>query len=212
MVAKRKWTNTVSNDKKVNKTTVMPVVAIRDPYSWMQSMCRHPYATKWHHTKKHCPNLVPNEDDRDLFPFLENEIPVRINYPEPAEHWDNLADLWSDWYGQYFHADYPRLIVRFEDLLFNVKEMVNTVCECVGGEPRQEGGNFAYVVDSGKFGKGHPEGKGGQTKHTNMISAMAKYGTDKYRYVGMTDEDLTRAYESLDAEMMMTFKYAIPPP
>jgi hypothetical protein len=41
-VAKRKWTNTVSNDKKVNKTTVMPVVAIRDPYSWMQvreAMC-----------------------------------------------------------------------------------------------------------------------------------------------------------------------------
>ena len=36
MVAKRKWTNTVQNDRKVNKTTVMPVVAIRDPYSWMQ--------------------------------------------------------------------------------------------------------------------------------------------------------------------------------
>ena len=43
MVAKRRLTNTVKSDKKVNKTTVMPIVAIRDPYSWMQSMCRHPY-------------------------------------------------------------------------------------------------------------------------------------------------------------------------
>ena len=45
MVAKRRLTNTVKNDRKVNKTTVMPVIAIRDPYSWMQSMCRHPYGT-----------------------------------------------------------------------------------------------------------------------------------------------------------------------
>jgi hypothetical protein len=89
-----------------------------------------------------------------------------------------------------------------------VKEMVQTVCECVGGVPRQEGG-FAYVVDSGKFGKGHPN-QG--AKHNNMISAMAKYGTEKYRYTGMTDEDLTKAYESLDAEMMMVFQYAMPPP
>ena len=43
MVANRKWTNTVKNDKKVNKTTVMPVAVIRDPYSWFQSMCKHPY-------------------------------------------------------------------------------------------------------------------------------------------------------------------------
>lgn len=45
MVANRKWTNTVKNDKKVNKTTVMPVAVIRDPYSWFQSMCKHPYGT-----------------------------------------------------------------------------------------------------------------------------------------------------------------------
>ena len=113
-------------------------------------------AAKWHHTSRHCPNLVPNEEDLDLFPYLEDLVPVQIKYPEKAEHWDSLAHLWSDWYGQYFHADFPRLIVRFEDLLFNTKEMIQTVCACVGGVPREEG-KFAYVVDSGKFGKGHPE-------------------------------------------------------
>ena len=82
---------------------------------------------------------------------------MTIKYPEKAENWDSLAHVWSDWYGQYFHADYPRLIVRFEDLLFNVKEMANTICECVGGVPRND--QFAYVVDSGKFnwqGGKHP--------------------------------------------------------
>jgi hypothetical protein len=37
MLADYKWNNTAKNDAKVNKTNVMPVVLIRDPYSWMQA-------------------------------------------------------------------------------------------------------------------------------------------------------------------------------
>ena len=36
--AERRLTNTAGNDHKVNKTNVLPVVLVRDPYSWMQSM------------------------------------------------------------------------------------------------------------------------------------------------------------------------------
>ena len=164
-------------------------------------------AAKWHHSSKHCPNLVPNQDDLDLFPYLEDTIPVSIKYPERPENWDSLAHVWSDWYGQYFRADYPVLMIRFEDLLFNVKEMVDQVCECVGGVRRSE--QFAYIVDSGKYGDGHPEHG---VQHTNLISAMVKYGTDKKRFTGMTDEDLTFAYETLDAELMAAFQYEVPPP
>jgi hypothetical protein len=38
MLASRRMTNTASHDFKVNKTNVMPIVLVRDPYSWMQSM------------------------------------------------------------------------------------------------------------------------------------------------------------------------------
>ena len=37
-LASRKWSNTAGHDGKVNKTNVLPVVLVRDPYSWMQSM------------------------------------------------------------------------------------------------------------------------------------------------------------------------------
>ena len=37
-LASRRMTNTAGHDHKVNKTNVMPVVLVRDPYSWMQSM------------------------------------------------------------------------------------------------------------------------------------------------------------------------------
>ena len=38
MLASRKLTNTAGHDFKVNKTNVMPIVLVRDPYTWMQSM------------------------------------------------------------------------------------------------------------------------------------------------------------------------------
>jgi hypothetical protein len=104
MVADRKWNNTAKHDTKVNKTTVLPVVFVRDPYSWMQSMCKHPYAAKWEHSETHCPNLV--EDDG-------SEVPVSVKYPGQHGHWDSLVHLWSDWYRQYFQANYPRLMVRY---------------------------------------------------------------------------------------------------
>ena len=43
--------------------------------------------------------------------------------------------------------------VRFEDLQFNVKEMIDQVCRCAGAVPREEG-KFTYIVDSGKWGPG----------------------------------------------------------
>ena len=43
--------------------------------------------------------------------------------------------------------------VRFEDLQFNVKGMIDQVCRCAGAVPREEG-KFTYIVDSGKWGPG----------------------------------------------------------
>jgi len=96
-----------------------------------------------------------------------------------------------------------RLIVRFEDLQFHAKEMVDLVCQCAGAESKNDG-DFTYIVDSGKWGAGH------QGKQTNLISAMIKYGTDKNRFSGMTKEDLELAATVLDPELMKLFQYEIP--
>jgi hypothetical protein len=145
---------------------------------------------------------VPNADDMGVFPFQSSNVPVVVHF-NPSATFDSLAHLWSEWYRQYFDADYPRLMVRFEDLQFNVKEMIDLVCQCAGAEPRNDG-KFTYVVDSGKWGPGH---KGNQT---NLISAMVKYGTDKKRFSGMTKEDLIYASEHLDPELMQIFQYEMP--
>jgi hypothetical protein len=127
MLASRKWTNTAQNDYTVNKKHVMPIVMIRDPYMWMQSLCKHPYATKWYRSKAHCPSLVPTLYDRFLFPWIRSEsLVVRV---WKGTKWPSLAHLWTDWYQQYYRADYPRLIVRFEGMCERV--LCWCVCWCV---------------------------------------------------------------------------------
>jgi hypothetical protein len=128
-------------------------------------------------------------------------VPVTIGYPGNASQWDSLAHVWSDWYNQYMQADYPRLIIRFEDILFHVREVISIVCECAGAVPKQD--TFAYVVDSGKWGSGH---KGS----SNMISAMIKYGTDKKRFAGLTDDDLRYAAQHVDPDLLRRFRYEVP--
>jgi hypothetical protein len=162
MLASRKWTNTAGHESKANKTNVLPVVLIRDPYSWMQSMCKHAYGVKWAHNEtlaelgldSHCPNLVPSAQDRiDFAEELASNaasIPVTIPYPEATATFDSMVHFWSTWYQEYLQADYPRLIIRFEDLIFHQRELISTICECVGAVAKQE--HFSYVV-GGEYNK-----------------------------------------------------------
>eukprot|EP00980_Cylindrotheca_fusiformis_P006518 scaffold1383_cov68-Cylindrotheca_fusiformis.AAC.1 len=63
----------------IPKHHVLPVVLVRDPYYWLQSMCRQGYGVRWdHNSKKHCPNLVPNDFDRQRFPKLQNASSVPV--------------------------------------------------------------------------------------------------------------------------------------
>lgn len=210
MLASRKWTNTPRHDQKTNKTNVLPVALIRDPYSWMQSMCRHPYAARWLHNEHHCPILIPT--DHDLL-HHEDEIhnasavPVTVGYPVKPAEFPSVAHFWSQWYNEYKEANYPRLIVRFEDLIFHPQELLSTVCACAGAVPKPDEDGitaFRYVVGEGKWGSSVHKGS------SNLISAMIRYGTDSGRLHSLTMDDLNYAHEHLDPELLRIFQYASP--
>lgn len=94
MVEKLRLVNTASHDARVNKTNVMPIVLVRDPYSWMQSMCKHKYAANWLNWER-CPNLVPSAVDRFNFTdqlLGKSSVPVSIQYPNNVkEEWESLV-------------------------------------------------------------------------------------------------------------------------
>ncbi|GAX17766.1 hypothetical protein FisN_24Hh167 [Fistulifera solaris] len=207
MLATYKWRNTAKHDYHVNKTNVLPTVLIRDPYSWMQSMCRHPYGARFVHDHIHCPGLVPSEHDRERHPkeLKDKEtIPVVVTYPGRRAHFDSLAHFWAQWYREYLEADYPRLIIRFEDMIFHPRKVLSLVCECAGAKPKQEA--FSYVVGEGKWGNKVHEGS------SNMISAMIRYGSNSSRLTQMSEADLELAYRALDPELMDLFQYPRVPP
>lgn len=169
-------------------------------------MCKHPYTAKWTRGGEHCPGLVATAKDKVRGHSSSDTLNVTVKYRELA-YFDSLADYWTEWYEQYLHADYPRLMVRFEDLQFHARDMIDTICQCAGAVPRDKDKAFGYVVDSAKsFGPGH----GGKLPKTTMVSAMVKYGSDEHRLDGLTKEDMEYASTHLNPELMKLFQYNIP--
>jgi hypothetical protein len=175
-------------------------------------MCRHPYAADWVHEEDHCPNLLPNEYDYQLLAIDEKEaamngvtMNVTVKYAEFSRQHASLVEFWNDWYKAYAEASFPRLIVRFEDVVFHPKQITKTVCECAGGQLDPDR-PFKFIVDSAKKGAAHG------TEKTSYVDALIKYGTEEGRYEGFDGDDLEYAREHLDPDLMRLFGYRYPPP
>lgn len=200
---------------EIEQKDVLPVVVIKDPYTWMLSMCRHAYAANWPHSDKHCPNLIPNEYDRGYNrnnihdnKILEHPINVNVRYnsTHKTSH-DSLVGLWNDYYMAYYHPDkksppsYPRLMVRYEDFLLSPHKTLKTICECAGGTINSPD-KFKIVLDSAKGEQGAHKGASG------LISAVNKSGDASIRKKGYTDShDLEYAQQALEKELMDAFGY-----
>jgi len=185
------------------QSNVLPIVMIKDPYHWMGSMCRHPYVAKWRHSKQHCPNLISNKDDVQQARNEGEKIGVTVLYTsQTTKKYESLVGLWSGWYGDYVAVDsFPRLIIRFEDLLFHLEEVMTKVCECAGGTVKED----IALVDKSAKGEYGPH-----TGGSGLLSAIKRYGHEERRVEGMTENDLDYAKRALREDMMKTFGYSYP--
>jgi hypothetical protein len=126
-------------------------------------------------------------------------VPVKINFDRNSTlHWDSLVDLWNDWNRQYLQADYPRLMVRFEDLLFQAPAVMKQISDCMGVD-------FNLTTFRYQKGKAKKHGSG-----TDFLHAIIKSGNETARKQGMTEQDLTFAAQHLDADLMRIFQYQTP--
>jgi hypothetical protein len=152
--------------------------------------------------------LVPTEQDIQVFPHQTRQsvVPIRVSYADDfvVQH-DSLAHFWNDWYQLYFNASFPRIIVRFEDLLFYGQEVTETLCACGGGVPREDRPGFEHISESAKLGtRAHGNQK------TNLVSALIKYGNHDHRIDQMTAADLHAAKQALDPHLLDSFGYYHP--
>ena len=193
--------HTAPKNEETIKDHCLPIVTVRNPFDWMVSMCNIPYTARWPH--KICPHLVTTSADGKKVP-----VGVKVKLAEQWLNFDSLADLWNEFYAQYYRDfDYPYLIVRFEDLTFRQYDTTKTICECAGGvvKPRDM---FKYIIKSAKQGPGH----GKVSDRTGMVQAWIKYGKPKPVKGGFSDEDYDAAIKFLSHEFMESMGYKPPPP
>ena len=187
----------------VNQSHVLPVVMMKDPYHWMQSMCRHPYEVHWSNQySDHCPQVASQYHTRVQVPFANKGITT----------YKSLVHMWNQWNGQYVHyghgsiQDFPRLVVRYEDLLFHQEDVIQQVCDCVGGNVVVDSNNVIRLKDSAAK-PNHLEMHSGSS---DLVSAIIRYGKNEGRVKGMTKEDIEFAESMLDDELMNMFGYTHP--
>ena len=176
-----------------NNSEVLPAVLVKDPLTWARSMCRTPYAARFGRG-----SCCPSPLDPSRLRAMRN---VTVNFKKgfPMERYAHLLDFWNSWYAAYFNTKIPRLIVRYEDLLFAPKRTVRAVCECVGGKLKRDFDSFS---DAAKFGRGHGGGDG-----TGRASALSRYASEATRYANLDADDLAFYTKSAHPDLVERFHY-----
>jgi hypothetical protein len=133
----------------------------------------------------HCPNLVPSGDDHALARRLKTYSVVT-----PSGHrYRSLADLWSSFYQPYLKEDFVKsnriLLVRYEDILYHLESVLDSILACVGDVTTQ-------------------------TKSSRLPYSSVSEMTSRQRrgrYAGMTDEDLVYANKAIPSYMLHQLQY-----
>ena len=143
-------------------------------------------------------NNNKNMDD-DSAMADESTFQVQVTFDkQDIMYFDSLVDLWNDWYRPYWEnkQKYPRLIIRFEDMLMHAPTIMEKMSECLG-VPNKE--RFRYKTDSAK-----KHGSG-----TTFIKALVKTANETRREQGLTLKDKIYAAQHLDPELMHAFQYRV---
>ena len=94
----------------------------------------------------------------------------------PAEE-RRRPGFWDGWNADWLESDRPRLMVRYEDLLFRPQETVAEVCGCVGGRVAK-GWDFDPLLSA------YARGRGGRNFN------LRRYGNDTLRRANINRGDL----------------------
>lgn len=204
--------------------TTLAVVSIRDPYSWMQSMCRVSYAAQFDHDKSLCPNIKPYPEDIEAHPrFAKMKfVPVWVNYDgnkHSKTRYESIVHLYNEWYLKYvdFENDddgkndghvkmrepsFPFLLVRMEDLVFHGQTVVPQLCKCAGAT--YHGGDLRHHASVANTNRGVDVSDGIQN---GLLRSIIKYGNFTNRRTGYPTFQLEAAKNLLDPRLMRLMSY-----
>lgn len=138
-------------------------------------------------------------------------MPAHARYHQGLRvKYDSIAHLWNEWYGEYANittSEFPRLIVRMEDILFRADEVVPQICHCFGGTMSNSLEQIRYYSNVANQNPGVDNGKG-----SGLLRSIINYSNKTLRRESYQTVQLEAAKEVLDPSLMKLFgyKYEVP--
>lgn len=159
--------------------------------------CKHWYDVRWEKPlDNRCPAIVHHHNNQTgVYPTFAH---THQTHWQLIDNYTSLPGMWSEWNRQYYKAPYPRLMVRFEDALYRLEDVIKAIRECIGDTSNEP---LEYLISSAKS-HGKPE---------DFVAALAKYVTSIGRHRAMNEEDRKYANRALDPELMKIFQYEYAP-
>lgn len=193
-----KYKRQASDMESEDHDCVLPVIVVRDPLFWLQSMCQTPYSVYWmSQGSQRCQSFPKNNDAKRV---MSSPIQMRMETGY-APQFETLIHLWNEYYGQFWNAPYPRLIVRYEDLLWHAPRVLSMVSDCVGADTSSKMRSYSYVTSPAKT---HGN------KVSNLIDAIARAGSEEMRKTGyLTAVDLQEVTKTIDHTLVHLFQYSL---
>jgi hypothetical protein len=204
---------TTGGGEGITQSDVLPIVMIRDPYLWIaNSMCgKQTYFVKWARLRwARCPALLLEQNQQGSnIDKVAKPLKVTASYsPQHTIVYGSLVELWNEWYKPWLpdSVSFPRLIVRYEDIVFHQEHVIEQICNCAGGvtDHQKDGSEFQSIVESAKA---HHKGASSAGLRTNLLKYhnMVK---SKKRSIKFTKQDLEYANNELESKLMHLFHYS----
>jgi hypothetical protein len=194
---KYRFNNSYPVDNSESHQHTLPIVIVRDPFVWMRSMCREGYDAKYLRGKgNRCPFFFRMASDN-----ITNKVTVRAHQTgfKYYDYYDSLADMYSKWHRGYVNASFPRLIIRYEDLLLYPRQLIEAIEECTGKPAKKQFTSFTQEARG--FVK--------KPRKNFLLQALQKLGRrdDMYYTLKLSSRDVAYVLKALDPTLLKLFRY-----
>ena len=104
-------------------------------------------------------------------------------------------------------SQFPRLVIRYEDMIFHASQVIDTIMNCIGIQPYERKGynettkkwDFIYQTNKAKS----------HGNSVDLLQAMVKYGSLRGRkHTNFRNIDLLYLQQTLHPKLMETFHYS----
>uniref|UniRef100_A0A7S0CI79 Uncharacterized protein n=1 Tax=Proboscia inermis TaxID=420281 RepID=A0A7S0CI79_9STRA len=221
----------IAASKDVNQADVLPVLAIKDPFTWMTSMCRHPYAAEWYHGDDRCPNLVALTEKELMMAKTQRKhdtnigngkmqrlrddgtttIPVSVRYAAGSyTHHESLVDLWNTYYKNWVttasSSPASDSTGGFPHLVIRFEDLIFHTEYVITSICGCAGGTIKQGTAFSYVGDSAKQGQSHEGS-SGLFSALSRYGNSTLRIKSFQKEDLKFARKELDFDLLKYFHY-----